>query len=120
MIFLIFIISMRVLMFSCPLVSISIPTYNCADFIRECLDSIIQQEYSNFEIIISDDASTDNTQIILSEYLQKYPDMIKLNINPHNLGISKNSNVILSFCKGKYVAMFAGDDVMLPGKIGSQ
>lgn len=103
-----------------PLVSIFIPTYNCEVFIKECLDSVLAQNYPNMEIVISDDASTDNTAIILREYKAKHPDKIKLNINLNNLGITKNCNVALSMCTGKYIAFFAGDDVMLPGKIQKQ
>lgn len=102
-----------------PLVSVSIPTYNSAAYIKECLDSVLEQDYPNIEIIVSDDASTDDTVSILLDYQSKHSS-IKLNFNKTNLGITKNCNVILSLCKGKYIAFFAGDDVMLPEKIKQQ
>lgn len=103
-----------------PLISISLITYNSAEFIKECLDSVLAQDYPNMEIVISDDASTDNTAEILKDYQQKNPHLIKLNLNSTNVGITKNFNITLALCTGKYVAFFAGDDVMLPGKISKQ
>ena len=103
-----------------PLVSIFIVTYNSALFIRECLDSVLAQDYPNMEVVIGDDASTDNTVEIIHEYQQKHPHLIKLNVNSVNVGITKNCNITLALCTGKYIAMFAGDDVMLPGKISKQ
>lgn len=103
-----------------PLVSIAIITYNSGEFIKECLDSVIAQDYPNKEIIVSDDASNDNTADILIEYKNKYPELIKVNINSSNLGITKNFNVTLAMSNGKYIAFLGGDDLMLPQKISKQ
>jgi len=103
-----------------PLVSVWMLTYNHQKFIKDCIESVISQNYNKIEIIIGDDASTDKTQEILKEYQKKYPDIIKLILHPTNLGITKNSNSVLKECKGKYLFFLAGDDLMLPGKIQKQ
>lgn len=103
-----------------PLVSVHIVTYNSAKFIRETLESTLCQEYPNFEIIVSDDASLDETPSILREYAKKYPEKIKIILNNINMGITKNCNSALKICKGKYVAFLDGDDVMLPDKLHMQ
>ena len=79
-----------------PLVSVWMLTYNLKKFIKDCIESVISQNYNKIEIIIGDDASTDKTQEILKEYQKKYPDIIKLILHPTNLGITKNSNSVLN------------------------
>lgn len=101
------------------LVSIMIPVYNAESFIAECIDSILCQSYKNIELIIGDDFSTDNTVSVVESYL-KIDDRIKFIKNNKNLGITRNCNNILLSCRGNYVVLFAGDDVMLPGKIEKQ
>lgn len=103
-----------------PLVSATVVCYNQEMFIAECLDSILSQDYKNFEIIVSDDCSTDNTQNILKAYETRYPGKIIVNYNANNLGITKNSNKALLLSKGEFITFTAGDDVMLPGKITTQ
>jgi len=103
-----------------PLVSVWMLTYNHQKFIKDCIESVISQNYNKIEIIIGDDASTDKTQEILKEYQKKYPDIIKLILHPTNIGITKNSNSVLKECKGKYLFFLDGDDLMLPGKIQKQ
>lgn len=103
-----------------PLVSIFVLSYNVKSFIRECLDSAINQNYPNLEIVIGDDCSTDGTQEILREYEIQYPHLIKLKINHANQGGPKNANATLARCMGKYFAVLDGDDMMLPGKIRAQ
>ncbi len=103
-----------------PLVSVMIITYNSAHFIVETLDSVLAQDYPNLEIIVSDDASTDETCQILQEYHLQYPNIVKPIFNKVNQGITKNSNVALWACKGEYISLMGGDDVMLPGKLSCQ
>lgn len=101
-----------------PKVSIMVPVYNAKDFIIECIESILSQDYKNLELVVSDDCSTDGTQQILKNY--ESDKRVKLLLNQRNLGITNNCNLALSSCTGKYVSFFAGDDVMLPNKITSQ
>lgn len=103
-----------------PLVSVHMTTYNSSLFIEETLLSVLEQDYDNFEIVISDDCSTDNTATILLEYKEKFPGKIKVNLNQTNQGVTRNSNNALRLCSGKYIAFLGGDDLFLPGKISTQ
>jgi len=100
-----------------PKVSIFMPTYNHEAFLAESLESVITQDYSDFEIVCSDDCSLDKTAETLKYYQAKYPDKIKALYSEKNLGIAKNFNKTLKYCSGKYIIFFSGDDIMLPGKI---
>lgn len=103
-----------------PLVSVMVITYNQSNYIADCIDSILLQDYPNIEIIIADDASTDGTQDILNGYLAKYSNIVTLRLSTENKGITHNSNLALSFCNGKYIAFTGGDDVFMPNKIAKQ
>lgn len=103
-----------------PLVSVAIITYNQKDYLKECIESILCQDYKNIEIIIADDCSTDGTQIMLKEYDFNYPNKFVLKLSTKNQGITKNSNLAHFACSGKYIAWMGGDDLMLPGKIKKQ
>ena len=103
-----------------PLISIFMPTYNHEHFIAQAIDSVLAQDYSNWELIIGDDASIDKTYVIIEQYEKKYPEKIKPFRNEINLGITKNFNKILSKCSGKYIAIASGDDILLPNKLSSQ
>lgn len=103
-----------------PLVSVAIITFNQEDFIIEAIESVLIQDYKNIEIIIADDASTDNTPEIIKNYQLKYPEIIKPVLAPRNLGITGNSNAAFFACEGKYIAWLGGDDVFLPGKLSKQ
>lgn len=104
----------------CPLVSVAIITYNQKKFLRECIESILAQDYPNIEIVIADDASSDGTQDMLIEYEKKFPGKFVLRLANVNGGITANSNSAHFACSGKYIAWMGGDDVMLPGKISKQ
>jgi len=101
-----------------PKVSIMVPVYNAKDFIFECIESILSQSYRNIELIVSDDFSTDGTQLLLERF--KNDGRVRLFLNPENMGVTDNCNQALFSCTGKYVCFFAGDDIMLPGKIEEQ
>ncbi len=103
-----------------PLVSVFMPIYNQKFFVKEAIESILTQDYENIEIVACDDGSTDGTQEILKEYHDKYPNKFVLQLSKKNQGITKNCNICLAACKGKYIAFFAGDDLMLSGKIRKQ
>ena len=103
-----------------PVVSIFMPTYNQEHFITDAIESVLAQDFNDWELIIGDDCSSDNTYQIAEQYQQKYPDKIKPFQNSKNLGITKNFNKILKKCTGKYIAILAGDDVYLPNKLSRQ
>lgn len=98
-----------------PLVSISCITFNHAPFIRQCLDGFLAQETEFlFEIVIYDDASTDDTVSIVKEYIEKYPELIKPYFNLENQYSkgTRGMNMRFNFprCAGKYIAFCEGDD----------
>lgn len=96
------------------MVSISCITYNHEKYIRHCLDSLLMQKTNfKYDIIVHDDASTDNTANIIREYEKKYPDVIKpiyQSENQYSKGIKIGPNFITPIIKGKYVAFCEGDD----------
>lgn len=97
-----------------PLVSIAIITYNQKDYLRECIESCLAQDYPNFEIVVADDCSTDGTQDLLREYEIKYPGKFVLRLAEKNQGITKNCNMAWRACKGLWIKSIAGDDMLLP------
>nr|WP_321266213.1 glycosyltransferase family 2 protein [uncultured Sulfurimonas sp.] len=98
------------------LVSIAISTYNGEAFLREQLDSILNQTYKNLEIIISDDCSIDNTIKIIREYQDK-DKRIVFHQNKKNLGFVKNFENAISLCTGDYIALSDQDDIWKLNKI---
>ncbi|MCA9120375.1 MAG: glycosyltransferase [Planctomycetaceae bacterium] len=103
-----------------PLVSILMPTYNQQQFVESSIRSCLNQSYENIEIVISDDASTDGTWNIVADFAKAHPGKIIATRQSRNLGVSRNCNFLLPQCKGKYLALFAGDDLMYPNKIAKQ
>lgn len=91
------------------LISIIIPTYNVEKYIRECLNSILNQTYTNFELIVIDDHSTDNTINIIKD-IAKIDKRIKLFINEKTEGCAFSRNLGLKLYKGKYIAYIDADD----------
>ncbi|MBO6101264.1 MAG: glycosyltransferase family 2 protein [Spirochaetaceae bacterium] len=92
------------------LISVAMTTYNGAQYLAEQIDSILTQNYSDFELIICDDCSTDLTHSILNEYAKR-DRRIKLHFNETNLGFKKNFEQALQFCTGEFVAFADQDDV---------
>lgn len=95
-----------------PLVSIIVPTYNVKHYIRECIDSILNQTYKNIEIIIVNDGSTDNSMYMINDYITSI-DKIKV-INQENQGLSAARNSGIEKANGKYIAMIDSDDKIKP------
>lgn len=91
-------------------VSIFVVTYNQENYIRECLDSIVNQIVNfDYEIVVGEDCSTDNTLAVCKEYAEKYS-QIKLIYSDQNIGFIKNWERVLNACEGEYIAMCEGDD----------
>ncbi len=93
-----------------PKVSIALCTYNGECFLKEQLDSLINQTYSNLEIIAVDDCSNDGTVALLTSYARKYA-FIKIFLNASNLGFTKNFEKAISLCSGDYIALCDQDDI---------
>jgi alpha-1,3-rhamnosyltransferase len=101
-----------------PLVSIIVPCFNHEKYIEECIESIINQSYLNFELIVIDDGSTDNSNIVISKLLEQYQFTF---ISQNNSGISKTINYALTnHCIGKYVTICASDDFWPKDKLEIQ
>jgi len=99
-----------------PLVSICIPTYNGSGFLRKTIESCLSQTYGNFELIINDDCSSDDTLKIAEEYAKK-DNRIKINLNAVNLGLVGNWNEVLNQSSGNWIKILFQDDWMEPNCI---
>lgn len=100
-------------------VSVIIPTYNRARFIKEALDSAIKQTYKDIEIIVVDDGSIDDTKDILSQYIKKYPDRV-MYFYQKNKGVSYARNLGIRKARGEYIAFLDSDDIWLQNKLEEQ
>lgn len=96
-----------------PRVSIGIPVYNGAKYIEDAIESILAQTYEDFELLISDNASTDKTEEICRKYAARYP-QIKYVRNAENLGAARNFNRVFGMASGAYFKWAAHDDVIAP------
>ena len=96
-----------------PRVSVGMPVYNGENYIREALDSILTQNFQNFELVISDNASTDATEEICKEYLAK-DGRIRYYRNGRNMGATWNNNRVFELSQGEYFKWAAHDDVCAP------
>ena len=101
-------------------VSIVMPCYNSAAFVDRALDSVLNQTYRNWELIIIDDASKDDTTKIVRKYESKYPEKIRLILNETNLGADKTRNLGIKAAKGQYLAFLDSDDYWLENKLFRQ
>ena len=97
-----------------PKVSVIMGIYNCANTLEEAIDSLKFQTYQNFEVIMCDDGSKDNTAEIAQRYVDLEPQRFVLLKNEKNLGLNKTLNRCLEIAKGEYIARMDGDDVSLP------
>ncbi len=102
---------------SVPLVSVMMAVYNSETYLKEAIESILNQTYTNFEFLIINDGSTDKSKEIILSY--KDPRIIYLE-NPVNAGIVQSRNNCLLASKGKYIAVLDSDDVALPIRLEKQ
>ena len=98
-----------------PLVTILLSTYNGERYLEKQLNSLISQTYNNIEILIIDDASTDNTRLILKQYQDN--DKISISLNEINKGFTQNFSDSLQLCKGEFIAFSDQDDIWDKKKI---
>jgi len=104
-----------------PKVSVCVVTYNQQKYIRQCLQSIVDQETDfDFEVIVGDDFSTDETRAIVSEFAERYAGIVKPLFHGKNVGACANYKHTHDQAIGEYIAHVDGDDYCLPGKLQSQ
>lgn len=102
-----------------PLVTIICLCYNHEAYVVESLDSVLNQSYPSIELIIVDDCSFDNSKNVISNWLEKKPE-VQFISNETNLGNTKSFNKALKLAKGEYVIDLAADDVLLPNCVAMQ
>ena len=99
------------------LVSIITPSFNSARFIEECIDSVLSQTYDNWELLIVDDCSSDNSYELIAGYHDKRITLIELE---ENVGAAEARNIAIREAKGKYIAFLDSDDVWNLNKLSKQ
>ncbi len=102
----------------CPLISVVIPTYNQADYLREALESLLAQTYWNWEAVVMNDGSTDHTQAVMDEYAQK--DARIRPFSKRNGGITSALNAGLKKARGDFFCWLSSDDLFYPTKLELQ
>src|SRR5664280_292038 len=95
-----------------PKVSVCIPTYNYAKYLPETIESVLSQTFTDYELIIIDDCSTDHTKDI-GLYYASNDKRISFSVNSSNIGMVKNWNLCLSVAKGDYIRYVFGDDLLI-------
>lgn len=105
-----------------PLVSVIMPVYNAGDFLVDSIQSILNQTYQNIELIIINDASTDDSLKIINKFQNKHPQIIRLiNLKKTlNRGGDASANIGLQKAKGKYIARMDADDIAGPQRLEKQ
>ena len=101
-----------------PKVSVLIPTYNYARYLPEAIESVLEQDFQDFELLIGDDCSTDNSAEVIARYAAK-DERIRFKIHSANLGMVQNWNWCLSQTRGEFIKFIFGDDKLFsPTAIG--
>ena len=102
------------------LVTVGLLSYNYSIYIEEALNSIVAQTYKNIQLIIIDDCSTDSSVEVISKWIVDHNVQCEFIIHKENFGICKSCNDILSLAEGKYITLFASDDIMNKERIERQ
>lgn len=102
-----------------PLVSVIMPVYNAARFLKPAIDSVLNQTYWNIELLILDDGSTDDSQQILQEY-EKQDSRIRVFLNGDNQGVAQVRNQGIREARGAWIALLDSDDIWAPEKLEKQ
>ena len=100
-----------------PLVSIALCTYNAGDFLAPLLESLLNQTWTNTEIVCCDDKSTDDTVKTLERFHHQFPGKFRIYVNDTNLGYIKNFEKCLGLCSGELIAIADHDDIWKPHKL---
>lgn len=99
------------------MIDILLPVYNGAQYIEEQIESLQNQTYKNFRIIIRDDGSTDNSIVVISKLMQQYDNIELINDDKGNLGVTKCFEELITYVKNEYFMFCDQDDQWLPDKI---
>ena len=102
-----------------PLVSIIMPCYNAERYVAQSIESVLAQTYQNWELLITDDGSTDKSVEIVSKYCIK-DDRISILVPDEHQGIARTRNMSIARVKGKFVAFLDSDDIWYPEKLEKQ
>ena len=100
-------------------VSIITPVYSCEKYLRQTIDSVLAQTFTNWEMILADDCSPDGSAQIIAEYQQKDPRIRYIKL-PNNCGAAVARNAALGEARGRYIAYLDADDIWLPEKLERQ
>lgn len=100
-----------------PRVSIITGIYNCAETLPEALDSILNQTFTDWKMIMCDDGSSDDTLTVANEYKCRFPDKFVVIQNEKNMGLNYTLNRCLEYADTQYVARMDGDDISLPERL---
>lgn len=101
------------------LVSIIMPAYNSEKYIREAIESVLNQSYKNWELIVVNDASSDSTENIIKEYATQNNKIVLISFS-ENKGVSNARNIAISSAKGRYIAFLDSDDIWTSDKLTKQ
>lgn len=101
-------------------ISVLMGIYNCASTLPEAINSILTQTYTDWELILCDDGSVDDTYAVAERYRQQYPEKVVLLKNERNMGLNYTLNRCLDHAQGRYIARMDGDDVSLPERFATE
>jgi len=102
------------------MISILMGIYNCSATLPGAIDSILAQSCTDWELILCDDGSTDDTFQVAQRYQSQYPDKIKLLQNQQNMGLNRTLNRCLAAAEGEFIARMDGDDISLPQRLETE
>ncbi len=100
-----------------PIISVVMGTFNHAPFVAQCIDSVLTQDFIDFEFLISDDGSADQTAEIVAAQTDT---RIRFERNTRNRGAALILNELIERARGRYIAVINSDDAWLPGKLSEQ
>ena len=103
-----------------PKISILMGIYNCAETLGEAIDSVLAQTYPDWELILCDDGSADDTYLVAQKYQAMWPEKIILLKNARNMGLNHTLNHCLKYASGTYIARMDGDDLSLPERLETE
>lgn len=110
---------MRLVNGKAPLISVIMPAYNAGRFLEEAIRSVMDQTVTDWELLVLDDGSTDDT-LVIAQRMAQLDDRIRVLPNEQNMGVACTRNRGFDLCRGEYVALLDSDDVWYPQKLETQ